>query len=106
MRLSGPERVVEHRHSGRAHKLQDAASERLEATVFVQRIPGARTWQIDGNFLEHLPLGEYNDAVAEEHRFGNVVGDEEYGRALLLPDARQLLLQGHACLCIDAREGL
>src|SRR5262245_53490940 len=76
MRLSGRERVEQHR-SGRADKLQDTCRERLEAIVLVQRLPHAWTRQVDGDFLEHLPLGEHNDAVAEEYRFANIVSDEE-----------------------------
>src|SRR5437762_6170704 len=50
--------------------------------------------------------GEDDDAVAEEYRLLDVVGDEDDGLARALPELDQLLLHGLARLRVEGAEGL
>ncbi len=51
------------------------------------------------------PHGEGDDAVGEQNAFVDIVGDEEYGGAFLLPDAFNFILQRGAGEGVEALEG-
>lgn len=55
----------------------DSAGERLEPVVLVKRIPGWRARQVEVDLVEHVALVGHDDAIREEDRLVDIVGDEE-----------------------------
>src|SRR5467141_2927418 len=68
----------------------------------------ARAREVDAHFLADArgAGGEDDDAVAEEDRLLDVVGDEDDGLARALPELDELFLHGLARLRIEGAEGL
>src|SRR5467141_4061870 len=68
----------------------------------------ARAGKVDAHLLADArgASGEDDDAVAEEYRLLDVVGDEDDGLARALPELDELLLHGFARLRIEGTEGL
>src|SRR6267143_5052582 len=68
----------------------------------------ARAREVDAHFLADArgAGGEDDDAVAEEYRLLDVVGDEDDGLARALPELDELFLHGLARLRIEGAEGL
>src|SRR6266850_1409857 len=68
----------------------------------------ARAGKVDAHLLADArgAGGEDDDAVAEEYRFLDVVGDEDDGLARALPELDELFLHGLARLRVEGAEGL
>jgi len=66
----------------------------------------ARQRHLDDGLDAARPRGHHVDAVGQENRFLDVVGDEQHRDAELLPDIGQDLLHHHAGLGIERAERL
>ena len=65
-----------------------------------------RAWQVDTNFFEHATLRQHHYAIGETNCFSDVVGNEDNGRAPVLPDTGQVLLERHTRLRVNAGKWL
>src|ERR1700745_2020133 len=96
----------------RAHRLGTKllGEPRLERREFRAGLDGvvAWMWQIDRHFgLDPPgPGGHHQHARAEKDRLLDVVGHEQHGLALALPDAKQKLLHQRAGLVVERAERL
>src|SRR5262249_57374498 len=56
-------------------------------------LPISRAWQVDADLFQLATLGQHHHSIGEKDSFSDVVGNENDGRTLLLPDARELFLR-------------
>ena len=66
----------------------------------------ARERHVDVGFDRAWPRAHHQDAVGEDHRLVDTVGDEQHRLAGRLPEAEQLVLQQQACLLVQRAERL
>ena len=75
--------------------MHDFAADRLEAGIVIERLAIARARQVDGERGAQSrggPGRERDDAVGHVNALVGIVGDEENGFAVLLPDAGDFIL--------------
>ncbi len=83
-------------------------AELQQACRGAQCIEVARTRQIDGVFRQHAPRSRahHDDPVGQRDRLIEVVGHEQHGPAVLLPQREKELLHQHLGLGIQCAERL
>ena len=82
------------------------ADSRLKVSSSIRSSQTRGRGSVDLDLVEHAAFRQHDDAIGQEHRFGDVMGDENHRRPPLLPDPGQFFLQRHAGLRIDAGERL
>ena len=89
--------------------LGDLGAQRLEGRIVIDGGAIARPRQVDDELASERRAGsdgQRNDPIGEEKRLVDVVGDEDDGLLVLLPDPLDLVLELGAGQRVERRQGL
>ena len=103
-----PARTAPWRRAGAEQVVDHAVAHLLEAGVVVERLAVARAREVDrhrGPERRPGPGGQRHDAVGEQERLVDVVGDQHHRLLVALPDALDLVLQRGAGERVEAPSG-